>query len=197
METVEIAGVEHTQRKICRNKGIPLAVTNSDKLRHVLHEKLALWGAGVHASVVTYKTAEEGAEREKNRTRWVKVVEFSRKSTGNLRQSGKNDVRLEYRNLRESDVVNSVWVDGHLIINGVDLGKLTATRVGQITGLFGRDEKRAEVRRKFQSGDFPTAFWSGTPTVYIRDDNRYLDCERTTCSIFVRANTLTEVGWNE
>lgn len=196
MDTVEIAGVEHTQRKICRHKRIPLAVTNSDNLRHVLQEQLALWGDRVHASVTNMKKAKEDTEKEKQRTRWVKVAEFSRRSKGNFRQSGKNDVRLDYRHLRESDVVSSVWADGHLIINGVDVGKLTATRVGQITGLFGRDEKRAEVRRKFQSGDFPTAYWSGTSTVYIRDDNRYLDCKRKTCLIFVRANTLTETGWS-
>ena len=200
MDTVEIAGVEHAQRKICRHKGIPLAVTNSDELRHVLQDKLALWGESVHASVVSYKTAEEEAEREKQRTRWVKIAEFSRKRRGNFHQSGKNEVRLEYRNLRESEVVSSVWADGHLIINGVDLGKLKATKVGNIRsrfglGLFRLDKERAEVRRKFKSGDFPTAFWSNTSSVSIRDDNRYLECKRKTCSIFVRANRLTEAGW--
>ena len=96
MDTVEIAGVEHTQRKICRHKGIALAVTNSDELRHVLQEKLALWGDQVHASVVERKQAKEAAEREKHRTRWMKVAAFPHKHRGNFRQSGKNDVRSNF-----------------------------------------------------------------------------------------------------
>ena len=198
MDTVEIAGVEHTQRKICRHKGIPLAVTNSDELRHVLQDKLALWGESVHASVVAYKTAEEAAEREKHRTRWVKIAAFRDKHKGNFRQSDKNDVRLEFRNLYEF-VTGSVWADGHLIINGIDLGELISTRVGDVGGflsIFGNEEKWKEVRRKFKSGDFRTTLWNYfTDNPERRDDNRYLECKNKMCSIYVRANTLTEVGW--
>lgn len=198
MDTVEIAGVEHTQRKICRHKGLPLAVTNSDELRHVLQEKLALWGDRVHASVVERKREKEEAEREEQRTRWVKIASFRDKHRGNFRQSGKNDVRLEFRNLHESPG-SSVWADGHLIINGVDLGKLNVTAVGDVGGLFsifGNEEKWKEVRRKFESGDFRTENWNYfTSTPYIRDDNRYLECKNRKCSIFVRANKLAEIGW--
>ncbi len=194
-EKLRIAGVDHTQRKICRLIGIPLAVTNSDSLRPILEEKLSVWADRVHASVVRYATEEQDAEKEKHRTRWVKIAEFSRKSRGNFRQSDKNDVRLEYRNLHESKVVRQVWADGHLIINGVELGKLTGTEVGNIRGLFGRDKQREEVRQKFEAGDFPTAFWTNTSSVYIRDDNRYLECKGRLCSIHVRANKLEEAFW--
>ena len=75
-QTVEIAGREHSRRKICRHASMPLAVTNSDSLRPVLKEQLAAWSGGVHASVVAYREAEEAARREEHRTRWVKVLEF-------------------------------------------------------------------------------------------------------------------------
>ena len=192
---LRIAGVDRTQRTICRRRGIPLAVTNSDDLKPVLERELSAWADRVHASAIQYTRAEQEEEREKQQKRWVKIADFSRKSRGNFRRSGKNDVRIDVRNLRESNVVSSVWADCHLIVNGVDLGKLTSTRVGHIKGLLHRKRKRAEVRRKFEAGDFPTVHWSNTSTVYKRDDNRYVDCNKRTCSIYVRANKLEEAGW--
>ena len=207
MDTVEIAGVQHGQRKICRHKGIPLAVTNSDALRDVLQDKLALWGDRVHESVIRLKEAKEEAKREKHRTRWVKVAEFSDKHRGNVRQSGKNDVHLKFRNLRKSTSGDTAWADGHLIINGVDLGKLTGQPVGDIGGffstggflpIFGNAKEWKEMRRKFKAGDFRTVTWNyATRRPVIRDDNRFLTCyqRKKMCAIHVRANKLTEIGW--
>ena len=192
---VQIAGVEHTQRKICRRKGIPLALTNSDALRPVLEEKLALWADRVSPAHLAYKAAEEEAKREELRTRWAKVTEFRDTHRGNFRESGKNDVRIEFRNLNKSSVTSGVWADGLLIINGVDLGKIRGSLVGRVSGLFGKDKKWAEVQRKFEEGDFLTVDWRGTSTVYIREDNRYLECDTRTCYVYVRANRLTETGW--
>ena len=193
-QRVQIAGVEHTQRRICRRKGIPLAVTNSDTLRPVLEERLALWADRVNPSYLAYKAAEEEAEREEHRTRWVRVAEFRDTHRGNFHESGKNDVRIQFRNLNKGNVTSGVWADGHLIINGVDLGKIRGSLVGRVGGLFGKDKKWAEVQRKFGSGDFLTVDWTGTSTVYIRDDNRYLECDTRTCYVYVRASKLTEIG---
>ena len=195
-ERVEIAGKVHTQRKLCRRQWMPLAVTNSDHLRGILQEQLTAWGDQVHASVVAYRTAKEKEQAEQHRTRWVKVLEFPHRHRGEVRATHANDVRIEFHTLRESEITNSVYADGHLVINGIDLGKTVLATIGSVGGLFGKDEKREEIRQKFNAGDFRTTRWNFyTDSRYVYDDYRYFECENRVCSVFVRANKLKEIGW--
>ena len=99
--------------------------------------------------------------------------------------------------MSESKVTHSVGSWGHLIVNGIDLGKLVYTTVGNVGGLFGKEKKRREVKSKFDSGNFPTTTWNYfTDDRYTYDDNRYYECNGRTCSAHVRADKLTEVGWH-
>ena len=104
------------------------------------------------------------------------------------RVSGTNEVRIEFGSLRESSPGASVYSDGHLIIIGVDLGKITLGVVGHVGGLF-RKKKWAEVERKFGARDFRTTSWNHfTDHRYTYEDKRYFECKNRKCFVFVRAN---------
>ena len=99
--------------------------------------------------------------------------------------------------MRESSPGTSVYSDGHLIIIGVDLGKITRGVVGHVGGLF-RKKKWAEVERKFGARDFrPTSWNHFTDHRCTYEDKRYFECKNRKCFVFVRANKLTEIGWRQ
>ena len=192
---VEVAGVEHNQRKICRHAWAPLVVTNSDKLVPAIEKELRKRGEILQVWMQREEEKQATAREEAERTRWVKVIEFSDRHRGNLRKTGSNDVRIGFR-MSESNS-GTVWARGHLFINGVDLGKVMSGILGDV-GVLRKKRKRAKLSRKFESGDFLTSGnWNYfTDSRYVYDDNRYFECRNRVCSVHVRANKLTEIGWN-
>ena len=197
-DSVVIANQTHTRRRICRHFGITLAVTNSDTLRPALEEKLAAWGDAVHSSVVAQKKAEEAARQAANRNKWVKVAAIprGREHRGPFQtRTGGNDIRIEHGPAEKSQRSNSVWADVYLVVNGVNLGKITSALVGEVRGIRDKTKRKnwEKIQRAFAAGDFRTHYHSSHyPNVY--DDKRYIDCRRG-CSIFVRAYVLKEANW--
>ena len=144
-------------------------------------------------SRLRYEEHQRGVVSERERRRWVKVAEFPNSHTGNFRQSGRNDVRIEFRSIwwwkmkLVFTFARNGLSDRHLVINGVDLGKMHYALVGE--------GKKKEILDDFESGNFETIRHRNTGGPKVFDDNRSYDCKDGICSIYVRADKLTEIGW--